>query len=710
MKPCTIGNLRPAHGRYVPLKAVPLIILLFLSLLLSQYALAQGPPQTRRDNVTEEIHGVEIVDPYRWLEDQQSPETTAWIDEQNAYTQSLLSSVPGREKIRQELTDLIRIDTVTMPTARNGRYFFTRRLGDQDLSVIYMREGLDGEDVVLVDPHPMDPEHMLSVTLLAVSDDGSLIAYGLREGGEDEVTVRIFDVDLGEDTGEYLPKGRNSDISIQRDNGGFYYSHYEDEADRVYYHLMGTDPAEDVLIFGEGYGPGVGAGAEISEDGRYLLLTVYHGSAARKTEIYYQDLAAGGPIRPIVNDIDASFTGSIAGDHLYMETDWEAPNGRILRVDLADPARDTWTEVVPETEAVLRGFTLAGGRLVARYHENVIPTLKVFEADGTPVTVIDPPAIGYLSGAGGRWQDDEAFFTFSSFHIPTTIYRYDLATLTETVWARIDVPIDSEMFEVKQVWYQSLDSTEVPMFVAHRKGITLDGSNPTLLTGYGGFRSSMTPYFSSRAAAWMKMGGVYAVPSLRGGGEFGETWHRAGMLDKKQNTFDDFTAAAEWLIDNDYTEPRKLAILGGSNGGLLVGAALTQRPELFQAVVCTYPLLDMVRYHKFMIARFWVSEYGSSEDPDQFDYIYDYSPYHQVEYGTQYPAVLFVTGDADTRVAPLHARKMTALLQSATGSDRPVLLHYDTTAGHSGGRPVTVVIDDVTDQLLFLAWQLGIEL
>jgi prolyl oligopeptidase len=605
----------------------------------------------------------------------------------------------------------MRIDTISKPVVRNGRYFFTRRPADKDLTIIYMREGVDGDDVVLIDPHPMNPEHMLSVSFMAVSKDGSLIAYGIREGGEDEVIVRIFDVDRRQDTDDYLPKGRNSDICITVDNSGFYYSHYddEDEVDRVYYHRMGTDSAEDTQIFGEGYGPGIGVAPSLSDDGRYLLLTVYHGSAARKTELYYKDLQGDGEIVPVVNDIDARFTGKIAGQCLYMDTDWEAPNGRVLLVDLANPARHAWREVIPETEAVLKGFSLVGGKLIVRYHENVIPTLMVFEPDGAPVITIEAPTVGYLSGVSGTWEKDEAFYTFSSFHVPTTIYRYDLSTLAQTVWTAVEVPIDTDMFEVKQVWFESLDGTEVPMFVAHRSGITLDGSSPTLLTGYGGFRASLTPYFSSRAAAWMSMGGVYAVPNLRGGGEFGETWHRAGMLDQKQNTFDDFLAAAEWLIDNDYTSPERLAIMGGSNGGLLVGAALTQRPELFQAVVCTYPLLDMVRYHMFLIAKFWVPEYGSSEDHEQFEYIYDYSPYHQVEPGTEYPAVLFVTGDADTRVDPLHARKMTALLQAATASERPVLLHYDTTAGHSGGRPVTSVIDDLTDQLLFLTWQLGIE-
>lgn len=687
-----------------------LIILLASPARASQATRGQAPPATRRVDVREVVQGVEITDPYRWLEEQDSPETRAWIEAQNAYTQSFLSVIPGRDSLRQELSDLMRTDTMDLPIARGGRYFFTRRLADQDLDVIYMRVGPDGEDVALVDPHPMSPEHMLSVELMAVSNDGYLMAYGIRDGGEDEVLVKMLDVERRQDLADHLPKGRNLDVRITPDKAGFYYVHYEDEAERVYYHEMGTDPQDDVTIFGEGYGPGTGVGVDLSEDGHYLLFTVYHGSAARKTELYYQDLAAAGEILPIVNDIEARFEGRIAGQHLYIETDWEAPNGRIVRADLADPGRHRWTEIIPETGAVIRDFTTAGGRLIVRYHENVIPSLRVFEPDGTPVTTIEPPTIGYMSAARGRWQSDEAFFSFSSFHIPTMIFRYDLTTLTQTVWARVDVPIDSDDFEIKQVWYKSVDGTDVPMFVAHTKGIIADGSNPTLLTGYGGFRSSLTPYFSPRAAAWMKEGGIYAVPGIRGGGEFGETWHADGMLDKKQNTFDDFVAAGEWLVANDYTAPKKLAIMGSSNGGLLVGAALTQRPDLFGAVVCGYPLLDMVRYHMFLVARFWVSEYGSSEDPEQFRYIYAYSPYHQVKPGTEYPAVLFVTGDADTRVDPLHARKMTALLQAATGSNRPILLHYETTAGHSSGRPVTDVIDDLTDQMIFLFWQLGVDL
>jgi|GEM_PF-114489 len=692
------------------------LLVLFIAALssLAIWARAQGqapksPPKTRTDNIKDVIHGVVVVDPYRWLEDQKSSETRAWIDAQNQYTQSILSSLPGRERLKQRLTELMKIDTISMPSVRNGRYFFSKRQADQDLAVIYMREGLNGKDEVLIDPHPMSPDRTTSVSLMSVSKDGALIVYGVRQGGEDEVVLKLFDVDARKDLSDQMPKARYTGISIKPDRSGFYYSRHGSDGPRVYYHAIGTNPTGDEEIFGKGYGPDKIIGAGLSQDGRYLLITVFHGAAADKTELYYQDVARRGPITPIVNDIAASFTGSIAGDHLFLQTNWQAPNGRILAVDLAAPARANWREIIPaSSEAVIQGFSLAGGKLFVNYLQSVASRVKVFEPSGKHVRDIAFPSIGSVSGVSGQWDSDEAFFTFTSFHIPATIYRYDVAKGSQDVWARQEVPIKSDNFEVKQVWYESKDKTKIPMFIVHARGIKLDGSNPTLLTGYGGFNVSRTPGFSAQAAFWVESGGVFALPNLRGGGEFGEEWHRAGMLDKKQNVFDDFIAAAEWLIKNGYTKPSKLAISGGSNGGLLVGAALTQRPELFQAVVCSYPLLDMVRYHKFLVARFWVPEYGSSEDPDQFKYIYAYSPYHRVKKGEKYPAVLFITGDADTRVDPLHARKMTALLQAATGSGKPVLLSYDTKAGHSGGFPVSKQIENLTDEMSFLFWQLGV--
>jgi len=676
--------------------------------LAAQTQVAQGPPPTRTGTVVDTLHGYIIPDPYRWLEDQQAPETREWIDAQNAYSESLLEQIPGRDAIRERLTELMKIDVIGMPTQRGGRYFFSKRLKDQDLFVIYMREGLDGEDQVLIDPHTWSEDHRTSATMLGVSDDGKILIYGIRQGGEDELEVQFFDVDKREDLPDGLPKGRYFGISLQPDNSGFFYTRFTWQGSRVLYHEMGSDPANDEMIFGEGYGPDKIVGAGLSEDGRYLGIIVMHGSAGSKTEMYYKDVENDGPIETIVNDIEARFVPEQAGDQMLIQTNWDAPNGRVFRASMENPTRDYWEEIIPETDAVIQGLSVAGGKLFVSYLQNVRSRVEIFDIDGNSEGEISFPSIGTVSGVAGRWDSDEAFFVYSSFHIPTTIYRYEVSTGARQVWAKLDVPVESESIVVKQVWYTSKDGTRVPMFLIHGKDIELDGQNPTILTGYGGFDVSLTPRFDGRTILGVEHGMVYAIPNLRGGGEFGEQWHQAGMFENKQNVFDDFIAAAEWLIDNGYTVPAKLAITGGSNGGLLVGAAMTQRPDLFQAVVCTYPLLDMLRYHQFLVARFWVSEYGSADDPEQFDYIYEYSPYHNVVPGTDFPAVLFITGDSDTRVAPLHARKMTALVQAATGSDRPVLLKYDTKSGHSGGTPVSQQIEDQTDSFSFLFWQLGV--
>ncbi len=689
------------------LRTVQFIVMLGSLVIWAPAQAFRARPETRTDNVKEIIHGVEIVDPYRWLENQESPETREWIEAQNDYARSILDSLPGREQLKQRIVQLMRISMVGMPLVRNGRYFFSKRLASQELPVIHMRKGFGGKDEVLIDPHPLSPDQTTSVNLLDVSRDGTLLAYGVRRGGEDEIAIRFFDVDRRKDLPDSLPRARYFGVSLKPDKSGLYYSRYGPNGPRVYYHAMGQDAASDIEIFGKGYGPDKIISARLSEDGRYLLITVSHG--ARKSEIYYQEVARSGPIVPVVNDIDARFFGQIAGDYLFLRTNWMAPNWRILKIDLSGPPRDPaqWREVVPEGHAVIQGFSPAGGRLFVNYLQNVVSRVKVFEPDGKHVRDIALPALGTASSVRGRWDSNEVFFSFTSFHVPSIVYRYDMAKGRQEVWRRLRVPIKSYRFEVEQVWYESKDKTRVPMFIVHARGIKLDGSSPTLLTGYGGFNASRTPVFSPMAALWVERGGIYAMPNLRGGGEFGEEWHRAGMLEKKQNVFDDFIAAAEWLIKNGYTKPSKLVISGGSNGGLLVGAALTQRPELFQAVICSYPLLDMVRYHKFLVGRFWISEYGSSEDPDQFKYLHAYSPYHRVRPGTNYPAVLFITGDSDTRVDPLHARKMAALLQSATASDRPVLLLHDTKAGHSGGRPLSKQIELLTDELSFLFWQLG---
>lgn len=696
--------------RRTSLVLLGVLLALRLSLVWAQDPSTHAAPRTWREDVKESFHGVEVIDPYRWLEVRNSPETQSWIDAQNEYTQSILGRLPGRELLKRRLGELLKIDVTGLPVERNGRYFFLKRLANQELSVLYMRQGFQGRDEVLVDPHPMSPDRTVSVALVNVSEDGRLLLYGVRQGGQDEMAIQLFDVEARKELPDRLPRARYLGASFKLDKSGFYYTRHGSEGSRVYLHALGTDPARDQEIFGKGYGPDKGISAFVSEDGRYLVIHVFHGSSADKTEIYLQDLAKSGPIFPLVNDLAARFLGEPAGDRFYLHTNWNAANGRILAVDLNHPERENWREVVPETDAVIEDFSPVGGRLLVSYLHNVRSLVKVFEPDGRPVRDITFPTLGSLRGLRGRWKSGQAFFQFTSFHIPPTIYRYDVTKGTQEVWSRPNVPIESDRFELKQVWYESKDKTKVPMFLVHAKGLQLDGSNPTLLTGYGGFNLSETPEFTTRAVVWIERGGVFALANLRGGGEFGEQWHKAGTREKKQNVFDDFISAAEWLIQKGYTNPSRLAISGRSNGGLLVGAALTQRPELFQAVVCGYPLIDMLRYQKFLVAKFWVPEYGSSEDPDQFKYLYAYSPYQHVKAGTKYPAVLFVTGDGDTRVDPLHGRKMCALLQSATGSDRPVLIHYDTKAGHTAAQPVSKQIDDLTDELSFLFWQLKVPL
>jgi prolyl oligopeptidase len=393
---------------------------------------------------------------------------------------------------------------------------------------------------------------------------------------------------------------------------------------------------------------------------------------------------------------------------MFIRTNWNAPKWRIMAADLKKPARENWREIVPQSSAVIEGFALVDGKLVVEQTENVVNKLRVLDTNGKLVREVTPPTLGTMSNMFGRWKQKDGYYVFTSFHVPTTIYKYEISTGKQSVYFQPKIPIQTDQYEVKQVWYPSKDGTKIPMFLAYAKGLKLDGSNPTLLTGYGGFNVSSTPAFSAMAATWMAKGGVWALANMRGGGEFGEEWHHAGMLEKKQNVFDDFIAAAEWLIQNKYTSTPKLAIRGGSNGGLLMGAMLTQRPDLFGAVICSYPLLDMVRYHKFLVASYWVPEYGSSDDPEQFKYIYAYSPYHHVKAGTKYPGTLFISGDADTRVAPLHARKMTALMQASNGSDKPIMLHYETKLGHSGGTPVGKLITNTADELMFMFWQLGV--
>jgi prolyl oligopeptidase len=527
-------------------------------------------------------------------------------------------------------------------------------------------------------------------------------------GGADESTPHFMDIATRRELPDKFPLARYSGLDFTSSKDAVYYTYQTKDGPRTYWHKFGSSISDDPQIFGDGVGPEKIIGSTVTDDGHYLVLSLVYGASADRTDLYYKDLRTNGPITPIVNDTAARFGGDEANDHFYLQTNWNAPKERIVLVDLAHPEKTNWKTIVPETDVPIQSMSMVGGDICLAYSKNASTQLKLFDTTGKLVRDVSLPTIGSASNLGGRFNSNEAFFTFDSFFVPNTIYRYDVSTGAQTVWARRNVPIDSSKFTMQQIWYKSKDGTKIPMFVAHLKGLKLDGNNPTYLTAYGGFDVDMEPVYNGLAVAWMEQGGVYAVPNIRGGGEFGEDWHRAGMLEKKQNVFDDFYAAAEWLIANHYTTPSRLAIEGGSNGGLLMGAAVTQRPDLFAAAICAFPLLDMLRYQNFYVAKYWVSEYGSSEDAKQFPFIYAYSPYQHVKKGAKYPAVLFVTGDSDTRVAPLHARKMAALMQADAAPGKPILLKYDTKAGHSGGTPIGKQVEDSTDELSYLFWQLGI--
>jgi prolyl oligopeptidase len=669
------------------------------------------PPKTRIEFVTDRVHGVDIPDPYRWLEDQESSETRAWITAQNTYTRTILDAVPGRGHWRSLLEKLSRVDFESPPRVVNGRYFYHRRSAGQDQAAIVVREGIKGKERVLVDPNRLSPDGSVSAVIWDVSADGSVLAWSKRKGGEDEFEVLLLDVDTGKPFAEGLPRGFYVYFFVLPDKSGFIYTRRRAEGTRVLEHRFGTPVAEDRELFGAGIPDNKLMSMNQSQDGRFVVVFVAEGAGDdARSRVYVLDRSKGGEFRPLITDIDASFFGAIGGQTLFLNTTWKAPNRRVLAVDLDKPDREAWREVIPESkDSVLLQVRAVGGKLLAAFLRNVSTRLAVFEPDGRPVRDIDLPALGsgYFQ-EWGLWNSSEFYYTFQSFSQPTTIYRYELPTKKQSVWFRPNIPLDSEAIETRQVWYASRDGTRVPMFLTSMKGARPDGNRPVLLTGYGGYGSIITPSFSAFRAMWINDGGILAVANIRGGGEFGEKWHRDGMLDKKQNSFDDFIAAAEWLIKNNYTRPSRLAIQGSSNGGMLVAVAAMQRPDLFRAVIAGNPHLDMLRYHKFMKAAPWVHEYGNPEVAEECAYLRRYSPYHQVREGERYPAMLFTTGDADTRVAPLHARKMTARMQAATGSGLPVLLRYSMVGGHMGAGALSQTLDQQVDEAAFLYSQLGL--
>ena len=681
-----------------------------------------GPPKAKVAPVEDTIHGHKIVDPYRYLENPNDPDTRLYVEEELNYTRSVLDPLPGRDKINARLSQLLMIGTVGAPQMGGKYYFHTRREGNQNQPILYVRDSLTGEDKVLVDANQMSTDGTVALDWWYASEDGKYVAYGTSPSGSEVSTLHVIETATGKVLLDSIERTRAASLAWKHDNSGFFYTRYPKKGDvpagqevyyrHVFYHALGTDPAQDPHIFGEGRNPESWPNVNLSDDGRWLLIDEEHGWT--KTQLFLQDLTTKNPPVEITVGKDFQYTGDFFEGKLYITSNEDAPRYRVFVADTANPQRENWKEIIPQSDAVLQNASVTGGKLLAQYEHNATSELKLFALDGKKLADIPLPEIGNVFAVSGRYDRNEIFFGFQSFTVPPLVYRVDLTGIQSTLWANVDAPsIDPSQYDVQQVWYRSKDGTKVPMFIVSKKGIEKNGQNPTLLTGYGGFNISETPSFSRSAYLWMEHGGIYAVANLRGGAEFGEEWHRAGMLEKKQNVFDDFIAAGEYLIAQKYTDKDHLAIQGGSNGGLLMGVMITQRPDLFRAVICQVPLLDMLRYQNFQIAKLWIPEYGSADDANQFNWLYAYSPYHHVKPGVEYPAILFMTGDTDTRVDPMHAKKMAALLQAeaknGASQQKPILLRIETKAGHGQGKPVTKQIEESTNVYSFLFWQLGVK-
>jgi len=681
-----------------------------------------GPPKAKVIPVEDTVQGHKIIDRYRYLENPNDPETKLYIENEAKYTRSILGPLPGRDRINARLSQLLEIGTVGAPQMGGQYYFHTRREGNQNQPILYVREGLEGQDRVLVDVNKMSSDGTVALDWWFASDDGKYVAYGTSPSGSEESTLHIAETATGKVLPDTIDRTRFASIAWMKDSSAFYYTRHPKKGEvpegeevyhvKVFFHRMGTEPAKDPLIFGEGRNPQDIPQVNLSEDDSWLLIDV--GEGWTKTEMYLKDLQSEEPPLEITTGKDFLYGADFFQGKLYITTNEDAPHYRVFVADATNAKRENWKEIIAQSDAVLQNASVTGGKLLVQYEHNATSELKLFSLDGKKLADISLPAIGSVFSTSGRYDRNEIFFGFQSFTVPPSIYRVQLDDIKSGLWAKVDAPsIDPSGYDVQQVWYASKDGTKVPMFVVSKKGTEKNGKNPTLLTGYGGFNISLTPAFNRSMYLWMEHGGVYAVANLRGGAEFGEDWHRAGMLEKKQNVFDDFIAAGEYLIAQRYTDKDHLAIQGGSNGGLLMGAMITQRPDLFRAVVCQVPLLDMLRYQNFQIAKLWIPEYGSSDDPKQFEWLYAYSPYQHVKPGQEYPAILFMTGDTDTRVDPMHAKKMAALMQAdaknGSSRERPILLRIDIKAGHGQGKPVAKQIEESTDMYSFLFWQLGVK-
>ena len=709
------------------IKTLPIVALVMTSLLDAQ---SITYPPARKVDVVDDYHGTKVADPYRWLEDVDSPETRSWVEAENRVTFAYLEQIPERERIRRRLTALWDYPKYGAPFKKGGRYFFFKNSGLQNQAVLFAQPSLTAEPQVLLDPNTLSADGTVALSILAFSEDGRTMVYGTSGSGSDWQEFRVRDVTTRQDKSDHLKWIKFSSAAWTHDGAGFFYSRYPEPAagadamldvnrnQKVYYHKLGTEQSADRLIYERPDHPDWGFGVEVSADGRYAVYSVWLGTD-RRNRVYYQDL--GDPKKPrldapvvrLLDEFDASygFVGN-SGPVFFFQTDNAAPRTRIVAVDTRTPQPSAWRELVPQANDPIEGSQIVHNTFVVRYLHDAASQLRLFALDGKPTGggEVKLPTLGSIAQVTGEPRDDEMFYSFTSFLYPTTVFRHDFKTGVSTVFKAPEIAFDPSSYETVQVFYRSKDGTRAPMFLTHKKGLKRDGSNPTYLYGYGGFNVNMTPGFSIGVLAWLEMGGVYAQAVLRGGAEYGEEWHQAGMLDRKQNVFDDFIAAAEYLIAEGYTSPPKLAIGGGSNGGLLVGAVLNQRPELFGAAIPAVGVMDMLRFHKFTIGWAWVTEYGSADSVAQFPALYRYSPIHNMKPGTKYPPTLITTADHDDRVVPGHSFKYAATIQATQAGPAPVLIRIETKAGHGAGKPTAKIIEEQTDRWAFLVHNLRMQL
>jgi prolyl oligopeptidase len=663
-------------------------------------------------------HGVEVRDPYRWLEDGEADEVRRWSEAQGLHTRAALDAIPFAAAIRERLRALFSIGLVSAPIVRGERYFHQRRAGDQEQPVLYVRRGREGADRVLLDPASLAADRTSALDWFYPSDDGGLVAYGVSEGGSEMSALRVRETETGRDLPDLIPHARACSLEWRPDGSGFFYTRYPEPGSvpageenyhrRVYEHTLGRDGREDPLVFGGDRPPEDWPNVHLSPDGRWLAVSVSRGWT--RTDVYLRDLSSSASVfQTVVEGVDAIFAVEPRNDRLYLQTNLDAPRSRLIAADLDRPGPESWRDVLAEGPDVLEAAVLIGDWIVAVWLRDASSRVTIHTLGGQRMHDVPLPVIGSVAGLTGEWDGREAFLGFMSYAVPPTVYRLSLPEPALELWARAPGDVDRGRFRVRLVRYPSRDGTPVSMFLVDAYDRPTDGRGAALLTGYGGFSVNHTPAFGRGVILFLERGGLYAVAHLRGGGEYGEDWHRQGMLAHKQNVFDDFLAAGDFLVQEGHAARDRLAIMGGSNGGLLVGAAVTQRPGLFRAAVCQVPLLDMVRYHLFRIARLWIPEYGSADDPEALRWLYAYSPYHHVRDGTPYPAVLLTTGESDSRVDPLHARKMAARLQAATSSSHPVLLRIEARAGHGQGKPLSKALEEWADVWTFVFAELGLE-